>query len=143
MDDTSSPSRYCRAALLAAAGLVASPAAASESCWQMDDATLHLAIDGAERVLRYKGPPDVLADLGVQPGALLFSGREEDGSIRGTAHAASATCPEADVTFPVEGRIDSGRNRITLRGLRPLLSQCLPDGTVAAESLVLVRQLEC
>lgn len=140
-----STSRYRSVALLfpLLCALSANPASASESCWQMDEATLHLVIDGADRVLRYQGPPAVMVDLGVQPGDLFFHGRETDGALRGTAQAPSASCPEADVSFPVEGRIHAGRNRITLRGLRPLLSQCRPDGTVAAETLVLVRKLEC
>ena len=118
-------------------------ATAGESCWAMDGATLHLVTDGVDRVLRYQGPPSVLAELGIEPGALLFRGREIDGELQGTARAISPICPSADVTFPVEGQFQSGRNRITLRGPRPLLSECRPDGTVASETLVLDRDLDC
>lgn len=118
-------------------------ATARDSCWEMDGATLHLTVEGADRVLRYQGPPAVLGELDIDPGTLLFRGREIDGELQGTARAISPICPSADVTFPVEGQFQSGRNRITLRGPRPLLSECRPDGTVAAATLVLVRKLDC
>ncbi|WP_375262701.1 hypothetical protein [Palleronia sp.] len=123
--------------------LVAVQATAGSSCWDMDGATLRLSVEGADRVLRYQGPPSVLVDLGIERGALLFRGRETDGALQGTAHAISPPCPEAEVTYPVEGQVHASRNRITLRGLRPLLSACRPDGSVAAETLVLVRKLGC
>lgn len=118
-------------------------ATARDSCWEMDGATLQLSVEGADRVLRYQGPPAVLGELDIDPGTLLFRGRETDGKLQGTAHAISPFCPSANVTFPVEGQFQSGRNRITLRGPRPLLSECRPDGTVAAETLVLDRKLDC
>lgn len=124
-------------------GTFTTPVSAEESCWELDGATLHLSLEGAERVLRYEGPPAVLSDLGVEAGDLLFRGRETDGALSGTVRSVSPDCPGADVSFPVEGQIHGGRNRITLRGPRPLLSQCRPDGTAAAETLVLDRRPDC
>lgn len=83
---------------------------------------------GAARHVWYWRPRQALAARGVRSGQLLFDGERQGDRMVGTARIFTGDC--GVWTYPVEGPITERDERVTMRGLAPVVdASCRVTGT--------------
>jgi len=118
-------------------------AAAADSCWDHNGSLMRMKAQGANRWLSYERPRSVLRNAGVRRGTLLFNGVKNGNWYSGTARLYSKHCPDAPLEYFVEGPVRSDQLQVTVRGVRPVYSQCQPTGRSREDVLVFTYRSDC
>ncbi|MDX2287597.1 MAG: M23 family metallopeptidase [Hyphomicrobiaceae bacterium] len=96
------------------------------SLWTHRGSTLGLVASGARRAFEYVEPRPGLPQI-IKPGTVLFDGTTSGDRYSGRAFEHSERCGAQ--SFDVAGPIENGRERVVLKGQRPIpgAHACEPD----------------
>jgi hypothetical protein len=94
-----------------------SPPTSSVAHWIHNGSIVRLTASGTKREFYYISPRQGLLDVGVQQGALLFSGNRSGNSYTGTAYIFTKRC--GPVAYAVAGEVGTDDRSVTMRGRAP------------------------
>lgn len=108
--------------VVAAAALISSATAvqAGESRWDHNGSVIRWISDGASREARYDDVRPAISGA-VSSGDVLFKGRNDNGSISGTAYVFKKGCKAA--AYNVSGEVDSSGKSFELTGDAPVFEK--------------------
>lgn len=113
---------------------ICSSMAHADSFWDHNGSLMRLVAQGQNRWISYEAPRQGMAEQGVVPGTLFFDGIRVGNSYQGTARVFSRNCAQP-MTFPISGTVFN-EQMIVLEGMRPVFSNCRPNGQMKNERLV-------
>lgn len=107
----------------------ARPLATAQGGWDHNGSVMRLAAEGGVVRFHYEQPRRGLSDVGIRPGALLFTARNTSANAyAGEVVTFSRKC--GDMTFPVTGEASSDGARLVVSGNKPMRDgRCRVTGT--------------
>ena len=85
---------------------------------------MRLIADGPERTFVYEAPHAGLRAIGVEAGAVVFTGTTNDGWYAGNIRVPSHACPAQVQEFALEGPVSADMTQISMRGQRRVYAGC-------------------
>jgi hypothetical protein len=130
-------------ASMAALATLAPTVAAADSCWWHNGSLMRLSAYGEGRAFHYENPREQLAAAGVQPGTMLFNGRNQGGYYSGAAQVFSSSCPGQPLMYEVAGPVGANQTSVTLYGTREVRNGCYGTGQYVQDVLTFTYAFQC